>query len=470
MTIQASDGSMRTDYPVLISINNLDEAETLTLSSDQPVEDVLLTATLTEPDQVTNKRWQWARSTSRSSGYSDISGSTSSDYTPDSNDVDYYLRVTVTYDDPHRTDRTLTATTSGRVPADPADNDPPTFSYTEPVLRTVDENSRRGTAIEGPVEATDPEHDRLVYSIDNTHDNKFEIDRNTGQLRVGSAANLDHETGSTYSVTVSVSDPFNPAVTQRVTINVTDVNEAPVVSGTQYFDFREDRGHWEVGNYSASDPEDDMITWSLSGPDVGDFQIDQSGNLSFRQPPDADRPADQDRDNQYEVNVVASDGSLQGELDVTVSVQDVNEPPVITGATDIDFPENSSNRVTIFIASDPEAAANPLIWSLNGSDADRFELRGSSRGTRDLYFKSAPDFESQEIYNVTIQASDGSMRTDYPVLISINNLDEAETLTLSSDQPVEDVLLTATLTEPDRVTNKRWQWQRSQSRSNWSDI
>ena len=349
---------MRTDYPVLISINNLDEAETLTLSSDQPVEDVLLTATLTEPDQVTNKRWQWARSTSRSSGYSDIPGSTFSDYTPDSNDVDYYLRVTVTYDDPHRTDRTLTATTSGRVPADPPDNDPPTFSYTEPVLRTVDENSRPGTAIEGPVEATDPEHDRLVYSIDTTHGNRFEIVRTSGQLRVGSAANLDHETGSTYSVTVSVSDPFNPAVTQRVTINVTDVNEAPVVSGTQYFDFREDRGHWEVGNYSASDPEDDMITWSLSGPDVGDFQIDQSGNLSFRQPPDADRPADQDRDNQYEVNVVASDGSLQGELDVTVFVQDVNEPPVITGATDIDFPENSSNRVTIFIASDPEAAAN----------------------------------------------------------------------------------------------------------------
>ena len=267
-------------------------------------------------------------------------------------------------------------------------NHDPMFPSNETGAHSLYENTPAGRNIGAAVQATDPNGDPLTYDLTGSDAAHFEINKVTGQLQT--LTPFDYEGGTTtYSVNVVVSDnkdvnaEDDPSVdaTQPVTITVENVNEAPVVSGTQYFDFREDRGHWEVGNYSASDPEDDMITWSLSGPDVGDFQIDQSGNLSFRQPPDADRPADQDRDNQYEVNVVASDGSLQGELDVTVSVQDVNEPPVITGATDIDFPENSSNRVTIFHASDPEAAANPLIWSLNGSDADRFELRGSSRGT-----------------------------------------------------------------------------------------
>ena len=94
----------------------------------------------------------------------------------------------------------------------------PTNPPDETGQRSVDENSRHsiGAAV------TDPETTRLQPTP---------LTKSRGQLRVGSAANLDHET-----VVVSVSDPFNPAVTQRVTINVTDVNEAPVVSGTQYFD------------------------------------------------------------------------------------------------------------------------------------------------------------------------------------------------------------------------------------------
>ena len=152
----------------------------------------------------------------------------SADYTPANGDVGYYLRVTVTYDDPHRTDRTLTATTSGRVVAAPVDNDPPTFSPDETGQRSVDENSRHRTAIGAAVTATDPERDGLVYSIDTNHGNRFEIVRTSGQLRVGSAADFDRELRDTYEVTVSVSDPFNPPVTQRVTVTIEDVNEPPV--------------------------------------------------------------------------------------------------------------------------------------------------------------------------------------------------------------------------------------------------
>ncbi len=110
-------------------------------------------------------------------------------------------------------------------------NGPPAFSPDETGRRSVDENSRHRTAIGAAVTPTDPERDGLVYSVDTTHGNRFEIVRTSGQLRVGSAADLDRELRETYEVTVSVSDPFNPAVTQRVTITIEDVNEPPVAEG-----------------------------------------------------------------------------------------------------------------------------------------------------------------------------------------------------------------------------------------------
>ena len=89
--------------------------------------------------------------------------------------------------------------------------------------------------------------------------------------------------------------------------------------------------------YTASDPEANAavattITWSTSGRDGGDFTIDrQTGVLTFRTPPDHERPADSNRDNVYEVAVRAHDGRNYGNFDVTVTVLAVNEGPKITG-------------------------------------------------------------------------------------------------------------------------------------------
>ena len=56
----------------------------------------------------------------------------------------------------------------------------------------------------------------------------------------------------------------------------------------------------------AEDPDTDntntAITWSLSGPDVGDFTI-IGGALTFRASPNYEMPADADGDNVYEVVV-----------------------------------------------------------------------------------------------------------------------------------------------------------------------
>ena len=56
----------------------------------------------------------------------------------------------------------------------------------------------------------------------------FDIESGTGQLRTSAA--LDHEFRSSYEVTVNVSDNNGGSDSISVTINVTDVNEAPEFS------------------------------------------------------------------------------------------------------------------------------------------------------------------------------------------------------------------------------------------------
>ena len=84
---------------VTIAVANLDEAGTVTLSSDEPMVSDELTATLGDPDGgITDVTWQWAKSADMDS-WTDISGATSMSYTPAFIDVGHHLRAAATYTD-----------------------------------------------------------------------------------------------------------------------------------------------------------------------------------------------------------------------------------------------------------------------------------------------------------------------------------------------------------------------------------
>ena len=94
---------------VTITVTNLDEAGTVTLSSDEPTVGDELTATISNPDgDITDVTWQWAKSADMDS-WMDISGATSMSYTPTSIDVGYYLRATSTYSDARGSGKTARA-------------------------------------------------------------------------------------------------------------------------------------------------------------------------------------------------------------------------------------------------------------------------------------------------------------------------------------------------------------------------
>ena len=91
--------------------------------------------------------------------------------------------------------------------------------------------------------------------------------------------------------------------------------------------------------------------------------------LTFRNIPDYDRPADANRDNVYEVTVRGHDSRAYGNLEVTVTVTDINEhAPVVTGREDAELPgehRRSTHRLHTYRATDGDQNTS-VAWSLEG--------------------------------------------------------------------------------------------------------
>ena len=79
--------------------------------------------------------------------------------------------------------------------------------------------------------------------------------------------------------------------------------------------------------YAVMDPEGGVVTLTLSGDDGDKFKLtsDNPRALEFKEKPDFENPGDKNRDNVYEVTVVASDGANSATRDVTVKVTNMEE-------------------------------------------------------------------------------------------------------------------------------------------------
>ncbi|MCY4616748.1 MAG: cadherin domain-containing protein [Chloroflexi bacterium] len=318
-------------------------------------------------------------------------------------------------------------------------NGPAEFPGTS-TTRSIPENTPAGVDIGDPISARDDEGDTRTYSLTSGAAN-FDIVSTSGQLQTKVA--LDRERTSSYSVTVAVhdgkaSDGTESTATDdtiRVTINIEDVDEPPVVTGSATRTVRENST--AVATYSASDPEGatTTFTWSLAGADSDDLAISSSGVLTFDPAPNFEAPTDTGGDNTYNVTIRATDDSatdpdaMTGEFDVSITVQPVDEPPEISGDTSYTIAENSARRVGSYTATDPEGASTTWL-SLTGTDAQRFTL--DEFGT--LSFKDTPDYDPATNgnhgpeYQVTLRASDGRTGTagigTLPVTITLTPVAE----------------------------------------------
>ena len=435
VTVEATDGTNPVTLDVTVSVTNVEEAGTVTLSSVQPQVDTVLTATLSDPDIVSgNPTWQWARGDSANGSFTNISGATSATYTPVDADKDKYLQLTASYTDGHSANKSADVVSDNAVQAVPvASNTAPDFSDAT-TTRTIPENTAAATNIGDAVSATDAENDTLTYSLDEAGAASFDIIPVSGQLQTKAA--LDHETTSSYTVTVTATDTFGLTDTIAVTITVTDVNEAPefpTETGARSVAENTAAGQSIGGPVEATDEDPgDTLFYSLGGTDAASFTIDElTGQISVG---DGTTLNFEGKKKSYTVTVSVRDSKdASGNADtatddtitVTITVTNVNEAPVVAGPVTKNYPENGTATVDTYTATDPEGKT--ISWYLqSGGDSDSFEIDGGV-----LTFKTPPDHEvkadsdGNNEYLVTIAASADGQSGTLDVSVTVTPVNEA---------------------------------------------
>ena len=429
ITVVASDGSNEGVLDVDVTVTEVNEGpeisgrDTLTVSENH--DEVLATYSGTDPEDASAEITRWS-----------VTGRDGGDFTINE-DGELTFRRPPDYERPADSDRdneyeVIVRASDGKVygiykvavNVEAVDEAPElqrssrnSFSYRE-----------NGASDLYTYRATDPEEAEVAWSISGIDGEDFEMSE-SGVLSFREPPDYDdpadQDENNEYEVTVVATDQTRHAASLTVTVTVTDVNEGPIISGTGEFTVRENHDA-VLGTYTGRDPEDpdmEITRWSVTGRDGGDFAINEDGELSFRNPPDYERPADGNRDNTYEVTVRASDGSYYGNFEVTVTVEAVNEAPDIAGDEAISYQENSDKALETYQATDPEKT--DITWGLSGADAGAFAI--SETGV--LTFLNAPDYESptdsgsDNVYEVTVEATDEDGETGrMEVTVTVTNV------------------------------------------------
>ena len=209
-------------------------------------------------------------------------------------------------------------------------NEAPDFG-SPTATRTVPENTAANQPVGEPVAAKDQDDgDSLAYSLGGTDSASFGITGSTGQITVGTGTTLDYETKDSYEVTVTVTDSSNLSDIITVTINVTAGNDPPVfATDLATRSVAENTGTSQnIGApFKATDAEEETLTYALQGTDAASFGIvATSGQLQTK------AALDYETKSSYSVTVTAEDPSRgNGYIIVTITVTDVNEPPLAPG-------------------------------------------------------------------------------------------------------------------------------------------
>ncbi|MFK7993192.1 MAG: cadherin domain-containing protein, partial [Granulosicoccus sp.] len=274
--------------------------------------------------------------------------------------------------------------------------------------------------------------DTQSYSVAGTDAASFTIDNATGVLTFNAAP--DHELKSSYEVDVIVTDGGSLTDTQTLTITVNDVNEAPVIAsngGGSAEAVTVDENQTAVTTVVATDVDDsDTQSYSLGGTDAAAFTIDSAtGVLTFNTAPDHELKSS------YEVDVIVTDsgtGSLTATQTLTITVNDINEAPLIIsnggGSIAVFSVDENQTDVTTVAATDVDDG-DMLSYSLGGTDAAAFTI-DSATGV--LTFNTAPDHELNSSYEVDVIVTDsatGSLTDMQTLTITVNDVNEAPVIT-----------------------------------------
>jgi Ca2+-binding RTX toxin-like protein len=326
-------------------------------------------------------------------------------------------------------------------------NEAPTAVILSNVTTSLNENTSTSSAIDlATIGVTDDGLGTNVLSLSGPDVGFFEIAGSTLHLKTGVV--LNYEAKSTYSVTVNVNDASvdtTPDASAVFTLSVTNVNETPAfIDLTNVFIQESLPAGTLIGSFSTNDPDiGDAFTYTLvptTDPTAPDFfQIvgnQLRSNASF----------DFEARNRYQMKVRSTDqGGLSTEMFLTITVQNVNEPPtavVFTPlVTSVAENSNTASQQTVATISVIDDSLGAETLTLSGPHASFFTISGFNLIRR---AGVVLDYEATPFLSVTVNANDASVGGNPDAsgtyTLNLTNVNEAPTAISLNDDAVDEAL------------------------------
>ena len=296
---------------------------------------------------------------------------------------------------------------------------------------TIAENSANGTEL-GQVVATDPDAGQtLTYQIVSGNDlGIFEITAD-GKLKVKDNTKLDYEQRQSVTLRVKATDNGTPALHAEadITINITDVNEAPSWTSADQITINED----ETAEHTlaATDPENNPLTYSADN--LPSWVALTNNKLTFN--------PTQSAVGNHNIKLKVSDGTNQTTQTFKVTVNNVNDAPVWTSANTITMNEKATLEHNL-TATDEDgdsltySADNLPSWITLANNKLTLKPRASEIGT----------------HTITVKVSDGTVTVPQTITITVNNVNDAPVITSAPNETAtkgEQYSYTITATDED---------------------
>ncbi len=247
---------------------------------------------------------------------------------------------------------------------------------------------------------------------------------------------MDFETNPVFNLEITATDgALND--TALITVNLNDVNEPPLINDASAPNLDENSvfgtGVYNVNDANTTNDTDvdgDAISYSITNGNTGGvFAINAANGAITVATPAA---LDFETNPVFNLEVTATDGTLNDTAIITVNLNDVNEAPTVvltntTNALSEDANTTSSVKVADIVVSDDALGTNTL--AVTGTDAALFEIVGGN----ELHLKAGTtlDFETNPALDISVDVEDlsiGVSPDDTAMLaITVTDVNEAPT-------------------------------------------
>jgi hypothetical protein len=284
-------------------------------------------------------------------------------------------------------------------------------------------------------------------------------------LDIKDTSKIDYETmDHVYSVYIGVVDEDNLKTEIKKTINIIDVNEAPIISGDLELSLYEDKGKgYALGKLVSEDIDTSKAftqnVFKAIGGDTASFSITEDGKIITKRNFDYEK----EKSKKFGLIVALSDEDsktypkLKTTATVTITLKDVPESPEIT-STEFAVYENAvgGTLVGVLQALDPDGDTD-LLFSLT---EDNSYVTVSSTGEIKMLKGAKIDFEKMQKFTINVSVKDvEGMSSKKDIVINVIDVNESpiikpQTFTVAEDADIGTLIGTLKATDTDTKNSK----------------